>query len=119
MGVSTLISSEMKNTSFENETGKIFDTKNDKHNISLLKIIFLSSLRAIGLLICLYFFIITLDLMSSGFQLIAGLLKYMQLKISFKNSLNLKSIGMSASNALGSQVILENPISGLVIGLNF
>ena len=74
MGVSTLISSEMKNTSFE--TGKIFDTKNDKHNISLVKIIFLNSLRAIGLLICIYFFIITLDLMSSGFQLIAGLIKY-------------------------------------------
>ena len=52
--------------------------------------------RVLGLLACLYTFVISLDLMSSAFRLIGG--KY-------------------ASEALQSSVILTNPVAGLMIGI--
>ncbi len=58
--------------------------------------IFLIFIKIIALVGCLYFFIVSLDLMSSAFRLIAG---------------------KSASSALSNNVVIENPVSGLVIGI--
>ncbi|CAF0771665.1 unnamed protein product [Brachionus calyciflorus] len=67
--------------------------KPEQHKaIRILKIV----LKTLGLLLCLYSFIVSLDLMSSSFRLIGG--KY-------------------ASEAFQSNVILTNPVAGLVIGV--
>jgi solute carrier family 34 (sodium-dependent phosphate cotransporter) len=66
--------------------------KNDNIIIKILKPI----IRIVLLLACLYFFIVSLDLMSKAFQLIAG--KY-------------------ASEAFKSDSILGNPFAGLVLGI--
>lgn len=57
---------------------------------------FKAAIKVLLLLLCLYSFIVSLDLMSSAFRLIGG--KY-------------------ASEAFQSSVILSNPVAGLVIGV--
>ena len=46
-----------------------------------IKEVVINILRFIGLLACLYFFIISLDLMSSGFRLVAGMFVFNLFKI--------------------------------------
>jgi len=72
------------------ETNNELNEKKKKFPIILFLI------KMIGLIGCLYFFIVSLDLMSSAFRLIAG---------------------KSASTALSNNVVIENPVSGLVIGI--
>lgn len=82
MGVKTRISPisteyKNKNDDFslkQIEAKKETETENEK-NHSLTRKILSNIIRAIGLLTCLYFFIISLDLMSSGFRLLAGLFR--------------------------------------------
>lgn len=60
------------------------------------KFVLFSIAKPIGVLGCLYFFICSLDIMSTAFKLIAG--KY-------------------ASEALQSNVVIQNPLAGLMIGV--
>ncbi|RNA23097.1 Sodium-dependent phosphate transport 2B [Brachionus plicatilis] len=74
----------------------VHDQQNEKSKkdkiVTILKIV----LKIVLLLFCLYSFIVSLDLMSSAFRLIGG--KY-------------------ATEAFKSNVILSNPVAGLVIGV--
>lgn len=74
------------------EITPVDDNKNEKKSVRVIKTI----LKVLALLVCLYSFIVSLDLMSSSFRLIGG--KY-------------------ASEAFKSNVILTNPVAGLVIGV--
>lgn len=75
-----IVADEEKNSNYENRI------------VTILKIV----LKVFLLFLCLYSFIVSLDLMSSAFRLIGG--KY-------------------ASEAFKSNVILTNPVAGLVIGV--
>lgn len=71
-------------------------TDSEKSAHSKNKTIFKSVLRIVGLLFCLYFFIVSLGLMSSAFRLVAG---------------------KKASEFLSSKYVLSNPVTGLMIGI--
>jgi len=72
---------------------EINNDKIEKKNKFPIFSIFIKTIALIG---SLYFFIVSLDLMSSAFRLVAG---------------------KSASSALSNNVVIENPVSGLVIGI--
>lgn len=82
--------SELELKKFENEEVHI-ETVNDK-----AKSIGIFVLKFIGLLVFLYFFIVSLDLMSNGFRVLGG---------------------KEASQFLSSPYVLENPVTGLMIGV--
>ena len=63
---------------------------------STLKIVATSILRCLGLFTCLFCFIVALDLMSSGFRLVAG---------------------TEVTSFLSSPYVLDNPVTGLMIGV--
>lgn len=74
------------------EITPVDNSKNQSKPVRVIKVI----LKVCSILICLYSFIVSLDLMSSSFRLIGG--KY-------------------ATEAFKSNVILTNPVAGLVIGV--
>lgn len=82
--------SELELKKFENEEINI-ETVNDK-----AKKIGIFVLKFIGLLVFLYFFIVSLDLMSNGFRVFGG---------------------KKVSKFLSSPYVLENPITGMMIGV--
>ena len=75
--------------------------------------------KTVGLLACLYFFVVSLNLMSTSFPLIAGnstfVLFYKNYFINFNFCFNF--IGKYASEAFRSNVVLTNPLAGLMIGI--
>lgn len=79
------------NNELKLEITPIDNSKNQSKPVRIIKVI----LKVSALLICLYSFIVSLDLMSSSFRLIGG--KY-------------------ASEAFKSSVI-TNPVAGLVVGV--
>jgi sodium-dependent phosphate cotransporter len=75
--------------------------------------IFKSLFKPIGLIACLYFFICSLDTMSSSFRLIAG-------KFSIRvETFKLKEIlkGKYASELFRKSDLITNPLAGLMIGV--
>ncbi len=69
----------------------------DEHKSSIINFVKIL-LKIIGLLFCLYLFAISLDLMSSAFQVLAG---------------------RHASEVLSNSYLFKNPIAGLMIGVTF
>jgi hypothetical protein len=76
MGIKTRISPIPIENSNVSNVKDLEEIPENKKNDSLAKKILANIFRIVGLLCCLYFFVISLDLMSSGFRLIAGLMKF-------------------------------------------